>query len=39
MKVRLTMDLILGLIIGLGVIVGLGYLIAKTFNVDIFDDF
>jgi len=33
------MDLILGLIIGLGVIVGLGYLIAKTFNVDIFDDF
>jgi len=33
------MDLILGLIIGLGVIVGLGYLIVKTFNVDIFDDF
>ena len=33
------MDLILGLIIGIGVIVGLGYLIAKTFNVDIFDDF
>ena len=33
------MDLILGVIIGLGVIVGLGYLIVKTFNVDIFDDF